>query len=127
MSRSSLNDVQSKPNQYKWENWPPKAEGSLSTMRGPLATIGLTRREKFLRTTQWSILIQYNPCRYCKRFHMTLQRKGIYKHLSQEGFRLEIKKIQMSTVSSYLSLFIVFFHHVSCLVDMVKLQMRRFV
>ncbi|XP_035505839.2 moesin-like isoform X1 [Scophthalmus maximus] len=28
---------------------------------------------------------------------MTLQRKGIYKHLSQEGFRLEIKKIQMST------------------------------
>ncbi|KAF0039593.1 hypothetical protein F2P81_007828 [Scophthalmus maximus] len=37
--------------------------------------------------------------RYCKRFHMTLQRKGIYKHLSQEGFRLEIKKIQMSTIN----------------------------
>ncbi|XP_069387205.1 moesin-like isoform X3 [Paralichthys olivaceus] len=28
---------------------------------------------------------------------MTLQRKGFYKHLSPEEFRLEIKKIQMST------------------------------
>ncbi|XP_053285454.1 moesin isoform X1 [Pleuronectes platessa] len=28
---------------------------------------------------------------------MTLQRKGFYKHLSQEVFRLEIQKIQMST------------------------------
>ncbi|XP_040904094.1 moesin-like isoform X1 [Toxotes jaculatrix] len=28
---------------------------------------------------------------------MTLQRKGFYKHLSEEVFRLEIKKIQMST------------------------------
>ncbi|XP_053285455.1 moesin isoform X2 [Pleuronectes platessa] len=30
---------------------------------------------------------------------MTLQRKGFYKHLSQEVFRLEIQKIQMSTIN----------------------------
>ncbi|XP_027139842.1 moesin-like isoform X4 [Larimichthys crocea] len=34
---------------------------------------------------------------YCKQFHMTPQRKGYYKYLSEEVFRLHIKKIQMST------------------------------
>ncbi|XP_039669300.1 moesin-like isoform X3 [Perca fluviatilis] len=70
-------------------------EGCLFITRGPLASTGLTKRE-VLRAIQWSILIQYNPCRYCKQFHMTPQRKG-YRHLSEEVFRLRIKKTQMST------------------------------
>ncbi|KAM7389467.1 hypothetical protein PAMP_023444 [Pampus punctatissimus] len=46
---------------------------------------------------QWSILILSNPCWYYKQFHMTLQRKGYYKHLSEEAFK--IKNIQMSTIN----------------------------
>lgn len=58
---------------------------------GPRAAIGLTKREKYLGTKQWSILTQHNPCRYCKKSHMTPQRKGYDKYLSEEVFRLQIK------------------------------------
>lgn len=85
---------------------------------GPGLPGGLT--ERYLRTIQWSILDQYNPCRYYKQFHMTLQRKGYY-NLPEEVFGLQIKN--MSTVSSDLSLFKYHFkfHCVSYLVEMFKL------
>ncbi|XP_038555279.1 moesin-like isoform X2 [Micropterus salmoides] len=43
--------------------------------------------------------MQYNPCRYCKQFHMTPQRKSYYMHLSEKVFRQQIKKKQMSTIN----------------------------
>lgn len=70
----------SKPHRFKGETPSWEDEGCRSEMRGPLCgpAVGLSvrEREEDLGATQCSPLTPYNPCRYCKRFHMTLQWKG---------------------------------------------------
>lgn len=58
-------------------------------------------QEKYLGTIQWSILVQSNPWRYCKQFHMTA-RNNYYRHVSA-SVGLQFRKTQMSTVSNFFS------------------------
>lgn len=90
LSRNAMSNMQSEPNQFKGKLFRGD-EACRSKCVGPARPCHWIKREEDLGATQCSILTQYNPCRYCKQFHMTLQRKGCGRRLSQDycGSRLK--------------------------------------